>query len=154
MVDGPGFNRVDVGIFRNFNLVHGVTFTLRGEGFNVLNHVNWGSVGTSATSSHVWQGHVDARPAHPAGCRQAQLLTQNKGTAPALSGRRRFYLSGAGSAAIWSGPRLVRLPDWRKCQPIANQCRISRFGCRFSPEEVEVLPQPGCEGKIAGLQKI
>ena len=39
------------GIFRNFNLVHGITFTLRGEGFNVLNHVNWGSVGTSATSS-------------------------------------------------------------------------------------------------------
>jgi len=51
VVDGPGFNRVDVGIFRNFNLVHGVTFTLRGEGFNVLNHVNWGSVGTSATST-------------------------------------------------------------------------------------------------------
>jgi hypothetical protein len=51
VVDGPGFNRFDVGIFRNFNLVHGVTFTLRGEGFNVLNHVNWGSVGTSATSS-------------------------------------------------------------------------------------------------------
>jgi hypothetical protein len=51
VMDGPGFNRVDVGIFRNFNLVHGVTFTLRGEGFNVLNHVNWGSVGTSATSS-------------------------------------------------------------------------------------------------------
>ena len=51
VVDGPGFNRFDVGIFRNFNLVHGITFTLRGEGFNVLNHVNWGSVGTSATSS-------------------------------------------------------------------------------------------------------
>jgi hypothetical protein len=51
VVAGPGFNRFDVGIFRNFNLVHGVTFTLRGEGFNVLNHVNWGSVGTSATTS-------------------------------------------------------------------------------------------------------
>ena len=48
---GPGFNRLDVGIFRNFKLVHGVVFTLRGEGFNVLNHTNWGSVGTSATSS-------------------------------------------------------------------------------------------------------
>jgi hypothetical protein len=51
VVDGPGFNRLDVGIFRNFALVHGATFTLRGEGFNVLNHTNWGSVGTSATSS-------------------------------------------------------------------------------------------------------
>lgn len=48
---GPGFNRLDVGIFRNFKLVHGVVFTLRGEGFNVLNHTNWGSVGTSANSS-------------------------------------------------------------------------------------------------------
>ena len=27
------------------------TFTLRGEGFNVMNHTNWGTVGTSATSS-------------------------------------------------------------------------------------------------------
>jgi hypothetical protein len=48
---GPGFNRLDVGIFRNFNLVHGVVFTLRGEGFNVLNHTNWGTVQTSANSS-------------------------------------------------------------------------------------------------------
>jgi hypothetical protein len=48
---GPGFNRLDVGIFRNFKLVHGTTFTLRGEGFNVLNHTNWGSVGTSANST-------------------------------------------------------------------------------------------------------
>jgi hypothetical protein len=48
---GPGFNRLDVGIFRNFKLSHGTVFTLRGEGFNVLNHANWGSVGTVATSS-------------------------------------------------------------------------------------------------------
>ena len=51
VVDGPGFNRLDVGIFRNFRIIRGYTFTLRGEGFNVLNHPNWGSVGTSATSS-------------------------------------------------------------------------------------------------------
>jgi hypothetical protein len=50
-MDGPGFNRLDVGIFRNFRIVRGYTFTLRGEGFNVLNHTNWGTVGTSATSS-------------------------------------------------------------------------------------------------------
>lgn len=48
---GPGFNKLDVGIFRTFNIYRGTTFTLRGEGFNVLNHTNWGSVGTSATSS-------------------------------------------------------------------------------------------------------
>jgi hypothetical protein len=51
VMDGPGFNRLDVGIFRNFRIVRGYTFTLRGEGFNVLNHTNWGTVGTSATSS-------------------------------------------------------------------------------------------------------
>jgi hypothetical protein len=51
IVDGPGFNRMDVGLFRNFKVYRSVTFQLRGEGFNVLNHTNWGTVGTSATSS-------------------------------------------------------------------------------------------------------
>jgi len=51
VVDGPGFNRVDVGLFRNFKISEGVVFQLRGEGFNVLNHTNWGTVGTTATSS-------------------------------------------------------------------------------------------------------
>jgi hypothetical protein len=48
-MNGPGFNRLDAGIFRNFN--HGTVFQLRGEGFNVLNHTNWGNPGTSATTS-------------------------------------------------------------------------------------------------------
>jgi hypothetical protein len=48
---GPGIDKLDFGIFRTFRLYRGTSFTLRGEGFNVLNHVNWGSVGTSATSS-------------------------------------------------------------------------------------------------------
>ncbi len=51
MITGPGFNKFDIGIFRTFRIYRGTTFTLRGEGFNVLNHVNWGTVGTSATSS-------------------------------------------------------------------------------------------------------
>lgn len=51
VVNGPGFNKLDMGIFRTFKLYHGYTFTLRGEGFNVMNHTNWGTVGTSATSS-------------------------------------------------------------------------------------------------------
>jgi hypothetical protein len=51
VVNGPGFNRVDVGLFRNFKLAEGLVFQLRGEGFNVLNHTNWGSVGTTATLS-------------------------------------------------------------------------------------------------------
>jgi hypothetical protein len=52
---GPGFNRLDVGIFRNFKITRGVVFTLRGEGFNVLNHTNWGSVDTVATDSQFGQ---------------------------------------------------------------------------------------------------
>jgi hypothetical protein len=51
VVNGPGFNRLDVGLFRNFRLYKTSVFQLRGEGFNVLNHTNWGSVGTTATSS-------------------------------------------------------------------------------------------------------
>jgi hypothetical protein len=50
MMVGPGFNRADVGVFRNFKLYRSVTFQLRGEAFNVMNHTNWGTVGTSATS--------------------------------------------------------------------------------------------------------
>ena len=50
-MDGPGFNRLDVGVFRTFKIREGIGFTLRGEGYNVMNHTNWGSVGTTATSS-------------------------------------------------------------------------------------------------------
>ena len=48
---GPGYNRLDIGIFRTFKLYRGTSFTLRGEGYNVLNHTNWGSVNTVANSS-------------------------------------------------------------------------------------------------------
>jgi hypothetical protein len=51
VVDGPGFNRLDIGLFRNFKLYRGTVFQLRGEAFNVLNHTNWGNPSTSATSS-------------------------------------------------------------------------------------------------------
>ena len=50
VITGPGFNRLDVGLFRNFKLYRGSIFQLRGEGFNVINHTNWGNPGTSATS--------------------------------------------------------------------------------------------------------
>jgi hypothetical protein len=38
-------------VFRDFKLYHGTGFTLRGEGFNIMNHTNWGTVGTTSTSS-------------------------------------------------------------------------------------------------------
>jgi hypothetical protein len=58
-IDGPGFNRLDLGIFRNFKLYRGTEFQLRGEGFNVLNHTNWATVGTNATTSSTF-GQVTA----------------------------------------------------------------------------------------------
>jgi hypothetical protein len=48
---GPGYNRLDVGLFRNFKLYRSVTFQLRGEGYNIMNHTNWGTIGTTATST-------------------------------------------------------------------------------------------------------
>jgi hypothetical protein len=62
VVNGPGFNRLDVGLFRNFKLYRGVTFTLRGEAFNVMNHTNWGTIGTSATSSTFGQATATRDP--------------------------------------------------------------------------------------------
>jgi hypothetical protein len=51
IINGPGFNRLDIGVFRTFKFPYGTSFTLRGEGFNILNHTNWGSVDTGATSA-------------------------------------------------------------------------------------------------------
>jgi hypothetical protein len=51
VVDGPGYNRLDVGVFRSFKVYRNAVFTLRGEGYNIMNHTNWGTVGTTATSS-------------------------------------------------------------------------------------------------------
>ena len=51
VMNGPGFYRVDVGVFRNFRIYRSASFQLRGEAFNLLNHTNWGNPGTSATTS-------------------------------------------------------------------------------------------------------
>jgi hypothetical protein len=51
VINGPGFNRMDVGVFRNFRIFRESVFQLRGEAFNVLNHTNWSTVNTTATSS-------------------------------------------------------------------------------------------------------
>jgi outer membrane receptor protein involved in Fe transport len=55
VVEGPGFNRLDVGVFRTFKVYEGVTFTVRGESFNLMNHTNWGNPTTTATSSSFGQ---------------------------------------------------------------------------------------------------
>ncbi len=47
----PGYDREDVGLFRNFRIVENLVFQLRGEAFNVLNHTNYNAVNTTLTST-------------------------------------------------------------------------------------------------------
>jgi hypothetical protein len=61
VVDGPGFNRIDVGLFRNFKIHEGINFQFRGEAFNVLNHTNLGSPGVTATTSSTFGVITSAR---------------------------------------------------------------------------------------------
>jgi hypothetical protein len=61
VIEGPGFNRIDIGIFRNFRIVEGVVFQLRGEAFNVLNHTNWQTVGVAATTASSFGQVTDTR---------------------------------------------------------------------------------------------
>ena len=51
VVSGPGYNRLDTGLFRNFRILENLAFQFRAEAFNTLNHTNWATVGTTATTS-------------------------------------------------------------------------------------------------------
>jgi len=62
-IQGPGYNVADLGIFRNFRIWEKMTFQFRGEAFNVANHTNIQTIGTTSTSSTFGQitGYRDAR---------------------------------------------------------------------------------------------
>jgi hypothetical protein len=60
---GPGFNREDLGIFRNFRIFDDVNFQLRGEAFNVLNHTNLGPPAVTATTPTTFGTITSAREA-------------------------------------------------------------------------------------------
>ena len=60
---GPGFNREDLGLFRNFRIFEDLNFQLRGEAFNVLNHTNLGAPGATATTSTTFGTITSAREA-------------------------------------------------------------------------------------------
>ena len=62
VVNGPGFDRFDFGLFRSFNLWRDAKFTVRGEGYNVFNHTNFSTIGTSATSSAFGTATADRGP--------------------------------------------------------------------------------------------
>lgn len=59
VVNGPGYNRFDIGLFRNFRIYDQVNLQFRAESFNTLNHTNWASVGTTATTTTTF-GQVTA----------------------------------------------------------------------------------------------
>lgn len=63
-IQGPGFNRLDVGVFRNFRIYERLKFQFRAEAFNAANHTNVQSVTTSVGSSTTLgevTGYRDAR---------------------------------------------------------------------------------------------
>ncbi|ADW70977.1 TonB-dependent receptor domain-containing protein [Granulicella tundricola] len=60
---GPGFNREDLGIFRNFRIFRESEFQLRGEAFNVLNHTNLGAPAVTATTATTFGTITSAREA-------------------------------------------------------------------------------------------
>jgi hypothetical protein len=63
-IEGPGFQRLDLGVFRTFRIWERLTFQFRAEAFNVANHTNVQSIGTAATTSSTFgliTGYRDAR---------------------------------------------------------------------------------------------
>jgi hypothetical protein len=68
-INGPGYQVADIGIFRNFRIYDRLTFQLRGEAFNVANHTNVQTIGTTATSTlfGTIEGYRDARQLQIAG---------------------------------------------------------------------------------------
>ena len=60
-INGPGYSRIDVGLFRNFKITNGTTIQLRAEAFNVVNHTNWATVATTATSTSTFGTITAAR---------------------------------------------------------------------------------------------
>ncbi len=63
-IEGPGFNRLDLGLHRNFRIFDRLVLQLRMEAFNALNHTNVQSVATAANSGTTLgevTGYRDAR---------------------------------------------------------------------------------------------
>jgi hypothetical protein len=64
VIEGPGFNRLDIGVFRNFRIYERLAFQFRAEAFNAANHTNVQTVTTSIGSSTTFgqvTGYRDAR---------------------------------------------------------------------------------------------
>jgi hypothetical protein len=62
-IQGPGFNRLDLGVYRNFRIYERLNFQFRAEAFNAVNHTNVQTIGATATSGTFGEitGYRDAR---------------------------------------------------------------------------------------------
>jgi hypothetical protein len=63
-IQGPGFNRLDIGVHRNFRIYDRLNFKFRAEAFNAINHTNVQTISTAASSSGIFgevTGYRDAR---------------------------------------------------------------------------------------------
>jgi hypothetical protein len=62
-IQGPGFNRLDLGVYRNFRIYERLNFQFRAEAFNAVNHTNVQTIGSTATSGTFGEvtGYRDAR---------------------------------------------------------------------------------------------
>jgi hypothetical protein len=61
-IQGPGFNRLDVGVFRNFRIYNRLVFQFRAEAFNAANHTNVNTISTAIGSTFgEVTGYRDAR---------------------------------------------------------------------------------------------
>ncbi len=62
-IDMPGYQTLDLGIFRNFKIYENLKFQFRAEAFNAANHTNVNTVSGSATSTlfGTVTGYRDAR---------------------------------------------------------------------------------------------
>jgi len=62
-INGPGFGRVDLGVFRTFRIWERMDFTFRAEAYNATNHTNVNSIYTAQSSSYFGEvsGYRDAR---------------------------------------------------------------------------------------------
>jgi hypothetical protein len=62
VIQGPGFGKVDLGVFRNFRIVERLNFQFRAEAFNATNHTNPQTVTTAeGTFFGEVTGYRDAR---------------------------------------------------------------------------------------------
>jgi hypothetical protein len=54
-IKGPGYENVDMTVFRNFKIIERMNFQLRAEAFNAFNHTNFNAVSTTTSASNYGQ---------------------------------------------------------------------------------------------------